>query len=137
MMAGNGIFSLGLFGPLILLFLGFVTMGLLFSGVAIVVRLRADSEKAARGKQSKIDSAIAILAGSAVLFICGVSILHIEAEFNIGILLVAVGLFLLWPLSAILAILGRGAGRKVLLVGHGLIAAWVSLLLLIVLVHYC
>jgi hypothetical protein len=129
---GGGIFSMGLIGPLILLFLGHVAIGLLFSGVAIAVRIKADSSLVTRKSQTKIDWAIAILAISELLQILGLR--HLFGETDLVWLLV-VGLFLLWPASAVLAIWGRGAGRKVLLVGHGLIALWVSAFFVIVIAH--
>jgi hypothetical protein len=132
-MVGNGILSSGLIGPLILLFLGHVVIGLLFSGVATAARISADSRLAAGKSQAKIDLAIAILASSELLQILGACLLHSDAGLGIGFLVV--GLFLLWPASVVLAILGRGAGRRVLLVGHGLIALLVAVLLLSVLIH--
>jgi hypothetical protein len=134
-MFSNSLFSLGLILPLLLLFLGHVVIGLLFSGAAIVVRLRADSSLAARASQAKIDWAIAILASSELLQILGASLLHIETKQGIGIGLLAIGMFLLWPISALLAIWGLGAGRRALLIGHGLIALLVAVLLLSVLLH--
>jgi hypothetical protein len=132
-MSGNGIFSLGFAGPLILLFLGFVAIGLSFSGGAVVVRQRADSEHMAGKSQTKIDISIAILAISALLPIFAGVISHFGA-YGAGIILAVIGPFLFWPVSAVLAIRGKGAGRRVLLVGHGLIALLVAVLLLIVLI---
>ena len=44
MMAGNGIFSLGLAGLFIFFLLGHGEIGLLFSGAAIVARFQAEDE---------------------------------------------------------------------------------------------
>ena len=132
-MFSNGLFSLGLILPLLLLFVGNVAIGVLFSGAAIVVRIRDSSSLAARASQRKIDWAIAILASSELLSIVGASLLHIDAGLAIGLLLV--GFFLLWPISAVLAIWGRGTGRRVLLLGHALIALLVAVLLLSTWIH--
>jgi hypothetical protein len=134
MMAGNGIFSLGLIAPLLLLFVGPVGIGLLCSVVAIVVRRRADSELSSGESQSQIDTSIALLAISALLSACSL-IPTRDAVFGTGTTLAIIGMFLLWPVSAVLAIRGRGVGRKVLLVGHGLIAVWVLVLVLSILIH--
>jgi hypothetical protein len=135
MMGGNGIFSLGLIGPLILFFLGHAASGLLFSGAATIVRFRADSEPAAAGSQRKIDWAIAILVASVLLSILGSSLVRdafirdayarspLQYEIGTGNNLVIVAWFILWPVSAALTIWGSGAGRRLLLVGHGLIAS--------------
>jgi len=134
-MSGNGIFSMGLAGPLILLVLGQVAIGLLFSGAAIVATLRADSELRAGKSLTKTKVSIVILVVSALLPILAGALSRYGAYYGAATILALIGPLLLWPLSAVLAIWGRGAGRRVLLVGHGLIAAWVSLLLLIILIH--
>lgn len=133
-MAGAGIFSMGLLGPLLLLFLGPAGIGLICSVLAIVVRLRADSELSSRESQSQIDTSIALLAISTLLLVCAV-IPSRQGAFGIGTALAVVGMFLLWPVSAVFAIRGRGVGRKVLLVGHGLATAWVLVLLLVILIY--
>jgi hypothetical protein len=133
-MFSGGVFSLGLAGPLLLLFMGPMAIGLMFSGAAILVRLRADSELTAGESQPRIDSAIAILAISVALSILGAIIYH-TLDDGAGMVLVIVGIFLLWPVSAVLAIRGRGVGRSVLLMGHGLIALWLAVILLTVLIH--
>jgi hypothetical protein len=127
----DGWFSVGLAGPLALLFLGFLAIGLLFSGASIVVRQRADYELTAGKSQRKIDWAIAILVVSNLLSILGGYLYHnSSAETGAGMMLFIFAIFLLWPVSAILTLRGRGAGRKVLLVGHGLIALLISVVLL-------
>lgn len=133
-MSGNGIFSLGLLVPLLLLFVGPVGIGIFCSVAAIVVRLRADPELSSGESQSQIDTSIALLAVSALLSVCAV-IPFGDQPLGMGTTLAIVGMFLLWPVSAVLAIRGRGVGRKELLVGHGIIAAWLSLLLLTILIH--
>jgi hypothetical protein len=132
-MLSNGLFSLGLILPLLLLFLGHVVVGLLFSAVAIAVRIRADSSLTAGKSQRKIDLAIAVLAYSELSSILGASLLH--KYLGAGEMLLASGLFLLWPVSAFLTIWGRGEGRNVLLVGHGLIALWVALFFLSIFIY--
>jgi hypothetical protein len=135
-MFSDGLFSVGLAGPLLILFLGFLAFGLLFSGASVVVRLRADSEFTAGKSQRKIDWAIAILVISSLLSILGGYLYHnSSAETGTGMMLFIVGIFLLWPVSAILTIRGRGAGRRVLLVGHGLIALLIAVLLLSVIIY--
>jgi hypothetical protein len=129
----DGLFSLGLAGPLLVLVLGHLAIGLLFSGAAIVHRLRSGSEPAAAGPQRKIDWAIAILAASGILSIVGATFFHFGSE--VGIWLFVVGLLFLWPVSAVLAIVGRGVGRVQLFVGHGLIALLVVSLVLAVWIH--
>jgi hypothetical protein len=133
-MSGNGIFSMGLIGPLLLLFVGPVGIGLLCSVAAIVVRRRADSELTSGESQSQIDTSIGLLAISTLLSVCAVMPSR-EGGFGAGTTLAVVGTFLLWPVSAVLAIRGKGVGRKILLVGHGLIAAWVLVLLLSMLIQ--
>jgi hypothetical protein len=133
-MAGDGIFSMGLIGPLLLLFVGPVGIGLICSVVAIVMRLRADSEFSSGESQPQIDTSIALLAISTLLSVCALMPSR-GAVFGAGTTLAIVGTFLLWPVSAVLAIRGRGVGRKVLLVGHGLIAAWLLVLVLSILIH--
>jgi len=134
-MFSHGLFSLGLILPFILLFLGFVTIGFSFSGVAIAVRLQADSESTAGKLQSKIDLSIAILAVSALMPILAIVLSHYGAYYNAGIVLAMIGLLMLWPVSAMLAIRGRGAGRMVLLVGHGLIAIWIVVIVVSILIN--
>lgn len=133
-MFSDGLFSVGLAGPLFLLFLGFLAIGIPFSSAAIVVRLRADSELTAGKLQRKIDWAIASLAISGVLPILGGVLSH-YGFFGTGMILAGVGILLLWPASAVLVVRGRGAGREALLVGHGLIALLVVVLFLSVLIH--
>jgi hypothetical protein len=55
--------------------------------------------------------------------------------YGTGTMLAIAGMFLLWPVSAVLAVRGRGVGRSVLLIGHSLIALFVIVLLLSVLIH--
>ena len=133
-MSGNGIFSLGLIGPMLLLFVGPVAIGLLFSGLAIFVRLRATSELSSGESQSQIDSSIAVLTISVLLSVGGVIIFR-NGMYGTGTMLAIAGMFLLWPVSAVLAVRGRGVGRSVLLIGHSLIALFVIVLLLSVLIH--
>jgi hypothetical protein len=123
-MFGNGLFALGMLGPLLLLFLGHAAIGLLFSAAAIVARLRAGSGAGAAGPQRTIDCAIASLAASVLLTVLGAALLHLDS--NLGIMLFAAGLLLAWPVSAVLTLLGRGAGWKPLLVGQALIALLLS-----------
>jgi hypothetical protein len=138
-MSGDWISSLGITTPMILLFLallllGFVAVGLSVSVAVIVARRRADSELKAGKSQAKIDLSIAILAISALLPILAGALSRYGAYYGAAIILAAIGPLLLWPVSAVLAIRGRGAGRRVLLVGHGLIAVMVALLILIPLI---
>ena len=133
-MFSDSLFALGWAGPLLVLFLLFLVIGLPCSGAAIVVRIEADSEATAGKLQRKIDWAIAILAISGLLPILGGVLVHYGFH-GTGMILASFGIFLLWPVSGVLAIRGRGAGRRVLLVGHGLRGHSVGILLLIVLVH--
>ena len=120
-MSSYGLFSFGLTGPLILFVLGHVAIGFLFSGAAIVVRLRADSEFARRESRIRINWAIVTLAVSSLLTIVGAVFFH-NADTRIGMIIAAVGVFFVWPVSTAFAILGRGAGRSVLLIGDAMIA---------------
>jgi hypothetical protein len=125
----NGLFSLGFAGPLILFWVGHAVIGLAFSGVATRARLRTEPRSKEVGQQGRILWAIAILACAELTSILGASLLHFDSQ--IGGIIVAFGLFVLWPISAILSLLGRGAvGQKVLLLGHGLIALGTCALLL-------
>ena len=139
-MVGNGISSLGITTPLILLILallllGFVAIGLSFSGAASVARLRGNSGLTADKSQAKIDFATAILAISALLPVLA-GVLSRLGAYAAGLVLAPIGPLLLWPVSAVLAIRGRGAGRRVLLMGHRLLALLVALLILIPLVVF-
>jgi hypothetical protein len=135
-MFSNCIYSVGLAGPLLLLFIGFLVIGLLFSGAAIVVRLRADTELNAEKSQRKIDWAIAILAISGVLPILGGVLSHYGFPGR-GMILAIVGTLLLWPTSVVLTVWGRGAGRNILLVGHALIPLLAAVLIFIVSIQVC
>jgi hypothetical protein len=135
MMFSSSLFALGLILPLLLLFVGHVAIGLLFSGAAIVARFQADSEPAAARSQRKIDWAIAILAASVLSSILGACLVHIENKLVIAECLIIVGWFFLWPVSAVLAVEGRGVARRTLLVGHGLIALLLVGLLICVCIH--
>jgi len=134
-MFSSSLFALGLILPLLLLFVGHVAIGLLFSGAAIVARFQADSEPAAARSQRKIDWAIAILAASVLSSILGACLVHIENKLVIAECLIIVGWFVLWPVSAVLAVEGRGVARRTLLVGHGLIALLLVGLLICVCIH--
>jgi hypothetical protein len=100
-----------------------------------VARFQADSEPAAARSQRKIDWAIAILAASVLSSILGACLVHIENKLVIAECLIIVGWFFLWPVSAVLAVEGRGVARRTLLVGHGLIALLLVGLLICVCIH--
>jgi hypothetical protein len=135
MMFSSSLFSLGLILPLLLLFVGHVAIGLLFSGAAIVARFQADSEPAAARSRRRVDWAIAILAASVLSSILGACLVHIENKLVIAECLIIVGWFFLWPVSAVLTVWGRGVARRALLVGHGLIALLLVGLLICVWIH--
>lgn len=120
---------------LALLLLGFVTIGLSFSGATIVARRRGNSEFTAEESHAKIDMSTALLAVSALLPLLAGVLSRFGAS-TAGLMLLPIGPLLLWPISAVLAIRGKGAGRRVLLVGHGLIALLVALLILILVFAY-
>jgi hypothetical protein len=135
-MSGGGFFSYGNAAPLLLLFVGLVVVGLLAAIAAIAIRLTADSELTRGESQPQIDSSIAILAISVLLSTIGAILYHYSpAESGIAIMFIIVGIFLLWPVSVVLAVRGRGSGREALLVGHGLIALLVLVLLLSILIY--
>jgi hypothetical protein len=120
-MFSNGLFALGFFGPLILFWLCHTLVGLAIALAALVTRLRANSESRKIGRPRPIVWAIAILACAEIASIVGASVLHIDG--SIGSIIVVVGLLVMWPISAILSLMGkRAVGQKVLLIGHGLIA---------------
>ena len=98
------------------------------------VRLRGDSELTAGESQSEIDAAIGIFVISLVLSIFGAFLYHHGLD-GIGQLLVIVGIFLMWPISAFLSVRGKGVGRNELLVGHALIGLWMAILLFAILIH--
>jgi hypothetical protein len=135
MFQGGGFFAFSNAGPLLLLFFGAVVIGAFTSAAAILIRLRADSELTSGESQQQIDTSIIILVISSVLSIVGAYLYHWTTEYGTGMLLAIVGIFLLWPLSAVFGFRGRGAGREVLVVGHGLIAVLMVMLLLCILVH--
>ncbi|MGA3048754.1 MAG: hypothetical protein ABSD67_19130 [Terracidiphilus sp.] len=130
----GGFFSYGNATPLLLLLAGTVIIGLSSSGTAIFARIRADADLTAGESQSEIDTAIGIFVISWVLSIFGAFLYHHGLD-GIGQLLVIVGTFVLWPISAFLSLRGRGVGRNELLVGHGLIGLLMAILLLAILVH--
>jgi hypothetical protein len=135
-MSGGGFFSYGNADPLLLLLAGFVVVGLLAAVAAIAIRLSADSELTTGESQPQVDSSIALLVISVLLSIIGAVLYHYSpAESGIAMVFIIVGIFLLWPVSALLAVRGRGSGREALLVGHGLIALLVLVLLLSILIH--
>jgi hypothetical protein len=109
----------------------------LFSAIAaIAIRLRADSDLTTGELQSQIDVSIVFLLISVLLSIIGAVIYHnSRAESGLGEMFIIVGIFLLWPVSAALTVRGRGAGREALLVGHGLTALLMSVLLLSIFIH--
>ena len=100
-----------------------------------MARFQADSEPAAARSQRKIDWAIPILAASVLSSILGACLVHIENKLVIAECLIIVGWFFLWPVSAVLAVEGRGVARRTLLVGHGLIALLLVGLLICVCIH--
>jgi hypothetical protein len=61
--------------------------------------------------------------------------IYVKGVNGIGAILTLVGVFILWPVGGLITILGRGAGRGQLLVGHGLIALLMASLLLAVWIH--
>jgi hypothetical protein len=134
-MFSDNLFSFGLAGPLGLLVLGVPVIGLLCSGVAIKVRIRMDSGLTKCDSQPKIDWSIGVLATSNLLQILGLISYYGFESWETWKILVIISIFILCPISALLAILGRGVGRRVLLVGHGLIALWVAVILLMILIH--
>src|ERR1700733_13264756 len=116
-MSGGGFFSYGNADPLLLLLAGFVVVGLLAAVAAIAIRLSADSELTTGESQPQVDSSIALLVISVLLSIIGAVLYHYSpAESGIAMVFIIVGIFLLWPVSALLAVRGRGSGREALLV---------------------
>jgi hypothetical protein len=135
-MSSGGFFSYGNAAPLLLLFGGTVVIGFISALAAIAIRLRADSELTTGELQPQIDSSIVILVISVLLSVIGAVLYHnSSAESEKWMMLVIVGIFLLWPVSAVVTVRGKGAGREVLLMGHGLIATLVALLLLSIFIH--
>ena len=131
---------IGLTTPLILLILalllmGFVGIGLSFSGATIIARRRGNSEFTAEKSRAKIDTSTSLLAVSALLPLFAGALSRFGAS-TAALMLLPIGPLLLWPISAVFAIRGRGAGRRVLLVGHGLIALLVASLILITVFVY-
>jgi hypothetical protein len=49
--------------------------------------------------------------------------------------LIEIGFLIVWPVSAALAFWSRGVARAVLLIGHGLIAAWACFIVVIIWLH--
>jgi hypothetical protein len=86
--------------------------------------------------QLKIDWALGILATSGLLPILGfVSYYFCLGSWTTWMIPTMIAIFLLWPVSAVLAIWGTGVGRLQLLVGHGLIALLMASLLLTAWIH--
>lgn len=134
-MSGEGIFSLGLIGPMAILFLGFQLIGVPFAIVAIATIARAKNKNSGKSHPT-IDLSLRVFILSLALSIVGWILVRYGAFFW-GPALAIFAIFLLWPISALLALRGGArAGRRILLVGHGLIAILVSLLLSSVLIHY-
>jgi hypothetical protein len=92
------------------------------------------SEVTARESKLKINWAIATLAISGLMSIVGAIFFH-NADTRTGIVLAISGTFLMWPVSVVFAMRGRGAGRNVLLVGDALIALLLIFTLLCVWIY--
>lgn len=132
-MFSNSFFGLGAILPILALFLGYVSIGLCTAGIAVYVAIRASPKPVTRTSQRKAYWPIAALICSETSSVLG--FLCFPKEINLGIVLLGIGLLLLWPVSAALAIWGRGVARKSLLVGHGLIAVWICIMLLTICIH--
>ena len=73
-----------------------------------------------------IDCATAMLACAALLVILKFSVEQVHQ-----LCLVSLSCFLLWPVSAVLTFCGKGTGKRLLLVAHGLVALlWTASVLL-------
>ena len=60
---------------------------------------------------------------------------YVKGAIGMGAIRTLVGVFILWPVSGLIPMLGRGAGRRLLLAGRGLIALLMVSLLLAVWIH--
>ena len=132
-MFSNSFFGLGVILPILVLFLGYVSIGVISAGIAVFATVRARSKPVTGTSRSKVYWPIAALICSEASSILG--FLLIPNEMKQGIVLVGIGLLILWPVSAGLAIWGRGVARRTLLVGHGLIAVWICIILLMIWIH--
>jgi len=121
-MFSNDLFSLGLTGPIVLLCLGVPTVELLFAGIVIVVRSRLGSKMLLSNADSNSLWAIRVLVISGLFPIFGLTC-EVFGFYRSSELLTEIGIFVLWPLSAVLTIVGKGVGRRAILGGHGIIAA--------------
>ncbi len=130
----DALFALGLVGPLLLLVGGFVVIGLAFSIIVFVIRRRSRDESIANTNGRKVDWATALLASAALLPIVA-GILSSLGSHGAGFTLLCFVCFLLWPVSAVFTLLGKGTGRGLLLMAHGLIVLWSTAILLLIWIH--
>jgi hypothetical protein len=96
---------------------------LLFSGVVIVVRGRRDFKFKLEKTNSNLERAIRTLVVSGLFPVLGL-ICEMCGFFRSFLIFTEIGIFILWPISAVLTILGKGVGRRLLLGGHGTIASF-------------
>ena len=130
----NALFALGLVGPLLLLVVGFIIMGLLFSGAALMSRCRSGFTNTGKKGEWTMNWAIRALAGAAVAPILAGVISHFGAQ-GTALGLTVLSFVALWPASIVLTFLADGAGRGLLLFGHGLIALWVIVIISLICIH--
>jgi hypothetical protein len=132
-MFSGSFFGLGAMLPILSILLGYVVVGSSFSVAAIVVTLRVNSTPVAQIPRQRTYGPIGILVCSEILTIVGAWL--IPNELSLGIMLICIGFFVLWPASAAFAIWQRGIARKTLLVGHGIIAVWTCIMVLTIVMH--
>jgi len=130
----DSLFALGLVGPLLLLCCGFVAVGLSFSCAMVVARRRSSREQTKDMLHQKIGWAAVLLGSAALLPIVAGVVSHFGA-FGAALDLLCLGCFLLWPISVIFTFLGKGVGRNLLFVAHGLIIVWAGAILLVIWIH--
>jgi hypothetical protein len=133
-MYSNGLFSLGMVGPIGLLCLGMPAFELMLWGIVLVVRVQMGSKLRPEKRNVNLEWAIRTLVVSSLFPVLGF-ICEYNGYYLYFLILSEMGIFLLWPISAVLTILGKGVGRRLLLGGHGIIALFVLALFLSVRSH--
>jgi hypothetical protein len=132
-MFSNSFFGLGAILPIITMLLGYLVIGLIASLLACLATELSNPVLGVQTAKRRNYWPIGVLVCSEIL--TGVGAWAIRSNVNLGIELIEIGFLIVWPVSAALAFWSRGFTRMVLLIGHGLIAAWVCFIVVIMWLH--
>lgn len=134
-MFSNGLFSMGLAGPLVLLGFCIPAVELLLSAIALLVRHHSAHEFITKTSRMRSGGAVLSLVIAGLLPICGF-IADTVGGFGLFHICAEIEILLLWPVSVVLVFGTRGVERKILLIGHGVIAFLVSAILISIRVQF-